>query len=266
MSLGARIGQGRTAEIFAWEEGRILKLFHEWVRPEHVQHEAAVAGMVHAAGLPVPAIDGQTVIDGRHGIVYDRLDGPTLLRHVVDHAHSVARLARQLAELHARIHTIQLAALPSMRDRLQERIESAEGLPAAARAAALHILESQPDPNTVCHGDFHPDNVLMTENGPMIIDWSEAARGHPLADVARTSLMISLGEPPPDAPESLRWRLNQVRGPLHDVYLGHYLDQNGATQQQVQAWQLPVTVARLAQRIPEEEGHVVGRIEWLADG
>lgn len=258
------IGRGRTAEIYGWKDGRILKLFYEWVRPDHVRREADIGDMVQAAGLPAPRVEGQITVEGRTGIVYERVEGATMLRQVVDNPWSTARIARSMAELHSRIHAVHLDRLPSLRDRLLERIGQAGAtLPDAARQAALDALDRLPDGDAVCHGDFHPDNILMTDDGPIAIDWAEAARGHPLADVARTSLMISLGEPPPDADDSLRWRLNQVRAPFHDTYLEHYMALTGVTQKHVTAWQLPITVARLALRIPEEEGRVVGRIEWL---
>lgn len=263
MTLGQPIGRGRTAEIFAWEDGRIVKLFHDWVRPEYVQSEARNGELLHAAGLPTPAVEGVIERDGRHGIVMERIEGASLLRHVVDNPWSAARLARRMAGLHAQIHTVDGAGLPSLKERLLARIEQSDHLPDSARTAALAALEKLPDATTACHGDFHPDNILLVEDRAYIIDWSEAAHGHPLADVARTSLMVSLGEPPPDADESLRWRLNQVRGPFHDDYLERYMQLSDSTQEQIHAWQLPITCARLALHIPEEEGRVVGRIEWL---
>ncbi len=46
-------------------------------------------------------------------------------------------------------------------------------------------------PRTVlCHGDLHPSNVILTDDGPMIVDWFDACRGEPVAEVARTSLLL----------------------------------------------------------------------------
>ena len=58
--------------------------------------------------------------------------------------------ARTLAELHARLH-----AIPYGGERL------------------LHL-------------DFHPDNVLLSRRGPVVIDWSNARAGEPALDVAMT--------------------------------------------------------------------------------
>ena len=55
-SLGKPIALGRTAEVYAWEEGQVLKLFLDWFSADRVEYEAQIAGPVHASGLPVPAV------------------------------------------------------------------------------------------------------------------------------------------------------------------------------------------------------------------
>jgi aminoglycoside phosphotransferase (APT) family kinase protein len=41
------------------------------------------------------------------------------------------------------------------------------------------------------HLDLHPGNVILTASGPMVIDWPNAARGDPLADVAYTWVILT---------------------------------------------------------------------------
>jgi Ser/Thr protein kinase RdoA (MazF antagonist) len=53
-NLGKPLAVGRTAELFAWEDGRVLKLFHNWFDLEHIRFEQQMAQAVHASGLPVP--------------------------------------------------------------------------------------------------------------------------------------------------------------------------------------------------------------------
>ena len=76
MPLGALIGRGRTAEVYAWDEGRIVKLYwRDW--PEAtVRHEEEMALLVNEAGLATPRFYGRVEVDGRQGLVYERVDGP----------------------------------------------------------------------------------------------------------------------------------------------------------------------------------------------
>ncbi|MBE0411731.1 MAG: phosphotransferase [Anaerolineales bacterium] len=77
--LGTPLAVGRTAEIFAWPDERILKLFRPGRDKAEVQIEAQKTQAVHAAGLPVPAVYGLVEIDGRAGILYERITGISLL-------------------------------------------------------------------------------------------------------------------------------------------------------------------------------------------
>ena len=54
--LGQPIAYGRTAEIYAWHPGQILKLFYEWFGLENIEHEARISRAIHASGLPTPAV------------------------------------------------------------------------------------------------------------------------------------------------------------------------------------------------------------------
>jgi Ser/Thr protein kinase RdoA (MazF antagonist) len=84
------------------------------------------------------------------------------------------------------------ADVPAQRTRLQRKINSADALSVSLKASLLKTLDTLPDGNRVCHGDFHPANVLMSGKDANIIDWIDAARGNPLADVARTTIILPI--------------------------------------------------------------------------
>ena len=69
MNLGEPIAEGRTAEVYSWGDGWVLKLFHTWVSEESVQYEARVNRAVHAAGLAVPTVGEVIEVEGRDGCV-----------------------------------------------------------------------------------------------------------------------------------------------------------------------------------------------------
>jgi aminoglycoside phosphotransferase (APT) family kinase protein len=96
----------------------------------------------------------------------------------------------------------------------------------------------------VCHGDFHPANVVLTPRGPVVIDWDTATRGHPVGDIACTSRLLRIARLPPWAPRSTHLLLMCTRGLLHACYLNHSLVLHGATRGQVRAWEVPIRAAR----------------------
>jgi len=76
--LGFPIAYGRTAEIYPWPNNRVLKLFFDWFPRESIQYEARLAEVVHRSGLPVPAVGEMVVVNGRTGLIYERVAGMAL--------------------------------------------------------------------------------------------------------------------------------------------------------------------------------------------
>ena len=99
----------------------------------------------------------------------------------------------------------------------------------------------------------------MSDRGPIIIDWNTACAGNPLADVARTSLLLRLGSVPGFM--ARRWLIETLRGLAHSLYLKRYLKLNDNVSDEVLAWELPVAAARLNEDIPEEREGLLALVE-----
>ena len=256
---GRRIAEGRTAEIFEWDEGLVLKLFRAaWSRDE-VEYEARVGRVVHAAGF-APAVGDVVAIEDRYGIVYERVAGPSMLHAVLTKPWTVVRHARTLADLHARMHQSIAPNLPSQRQRLERRLQGARAITEEVRAAAVRRLASLSDGDRLCHGDFHPGNVILTPRGAVVIDWNDATRGNPLADVARLTLLVRLGSPPPGIHAVARGVLALLVGLFHRAYLSRYIQLTTAQRDQIEAWFLPVAVARLDENVETERARLLALI------
>jgi aminoglycoside phosphotransferase (APT) family kinase protein len=256
MFKGSLLGQGRMAEIFAWEDGWALKLFREWVSEDTARYEYECAQRAHAAGAITPAVKDFVRMDGRLGIVMERVDGPGMLGVLQAQPWRLWELARMLADLHAQMHACAAPGWPSQRQLLEDAIRRAGAERPAARDAVLQALAALPDGARLCHGDFHPDNVIVTARGPMVIDWINGVRGNPLADVARTALLLQLGDPPPGT--RMRWLLQLGRGLFRAAYLRRYFQlRSELARDALAAWELPVAAARIAEGIEPEHTKLV---------
>jgi uncharacterized protein (TIGR02172 family) len=261
ITTAALVGQGRTAEIYVWGDNQILKLFRSGWSLAAVEQEKRISQIVHELGLPVPATGGMIEMDGRHGILYERIDGPSMLRQLSAKPWTAISLLHVFADLHIRMHAHTVREFPSQRQRLTHLVQQASSLPAEWTAAALAALNQLPDGSCLCHGDYHPDNVLMSPHGPIILDWSEATCGNPLADVANTSLIFRLGAPPPGGMSRLL--ISPARAVADATYVRRYLKRYPDLRAELAAWHLPIAVARLGAGIPEEKQRLLAQIEAL---
>jgi uncharacterized protein (TIGR02172 family) len=195
ISLPKPIAVGRTAEVYAWEDGSVLKLYREGFPLDWVDYEARIGRAVCQAGVPAPEVRDIVGVEGRRGILYERVDGPDMLKAMNRSPLKLFVYARSLAQLHLQMHRSAAPSLPFQRGMIERAIHSAPDLPDDLRARALAALEALPDSDRLCHNDFHPGNVIVTRRGPIVIDWMTASQGHPAADLARTRLMLTVGDP-----------------------------------------------------------------------
>lgn len=155
------------------------------------------------------------------------------------------------------MHEKVVSNLPEQQQRLEQSILSAEALSPAQKEAAINAAKQLPSGNRLCHGDFHPDNVIMSARGAVTIDWTTANQGNPLADVARTSLLLQLGELPPGTRAMTRWLVAAGRKLFHKLYLKRYFELRPDNKQQLAAWQYPIVAARLGDGIVEEQSQLL---------
>jgi aminoglycoside phosphotransferase (APT) family kinase protein len=156
------IGTGRSADVFDVGGGRVLRRYRS-PHPGFTAKEAAVMTWAREHGYPVPTVHDRTDTD----LVMDRVEGPSMLADVGHRPWRLLAHARLLAGLHE-----QLAAIPAP-----------EGLPAPFGEG-----------DRLLHLDLHPDNVLLTAEGPVVIDWTNAARGPAGVDAAYTWVIVTTSD------------------------------------------------------------------------
>jgi len=183
------LAEGRTAEVFAYGEGRVLKLD----RPDWNGLSAFEATMLTAladAGLPVARPHGTATVDGRSGVILDRVDGPSLLQALSwAGPEELDALAVQFVALQLQCNETTVAGLPELVPRLSREIEGSVA-DAGLRSELLSLLGAADDGGRgVCHFDLHPLNVLVGPDGWVVIDWITVAAGPSGADLARTLVL-----------------------------------------------------------------------------
>lgn len=190
-SPGALLATGRTSVVLAFGTGSVVKVPRPGVPPHWARVEAEITESVRHAGLPCPEVRGLVDVEDRESIIFERIDGPSLWELVLRQPDEVARWSSVLSHVQQSIRQAgALAGLPKMEHRLVSKVLAADGLSDAERTEVSRTASALAEGTDLCHGDLHPANVLMSDAGPIVIDWFDAAIGAAEADVVRTSLLI----------------------------------------------------------------------------
>ena len=250
--LGEQLASGSRSSVFAWGRDAVAKVPFASTPEAWIHFEARYTAAVHDVGAPAPRFLGIETINGRAASIYERVHGRSMWEHMLARPEQIPAHTRLLAELQA--HLLSLGppvSLPALRDRLTCKIRRAAARIDPAVGAALELIPSTANAR-LCHGDLHPGNVIMSPTGPVLIDWFDAARGDQLADIARTSMLMSARahsrSGPSHLPGSDRVRLDLA----HDSYLDAITHLVAPDPIQLRRWEAVVAVARLAEGIATE--------------
>lgn len=249
MKKGQCIGRGRTASVYEWGENEVLKLFN---KGECMGNEAENCRIINSLGIPAPEVVGTIEIEGCQGIIYERVDGVTMTKVIEPNMESITKYAKILAELHSVINSHRVDFIPNLKKELSRKIGFSTKLDVDKRNKIIEKFNELQEDNAICHYDFHPDNVIMSQKGPVIIDWANVLVGNPLADVTRTSLILkSYAVPPGEYPYWLKDRVSRLY--FHEVYLNEYIKIRNINITDLEPWVVPTAAVRLTEEILEEE-------------
>ena len=68
---------------------------------------------------------------------------------------------------------------------------SGGAVPKHIATGILTLIERLSPGDGLCHGDLHPDNVIMTADGARLIDWTGTVRAPAALDLARCHVILS---------------------------------------------------------------------------
>jgi len=255
------IGSGMTAEVFEWDNDKILKLYYDWIKTDFIKSEAEICKAIYQAGIPSPAIYEILDKEGRIGITFQKIIGSSMLKLIEEKPWYIFKFARQMAKLQVKIHSHSIDKLSPQKEIFINKITKSSSILGDRQKKILDYLERLPRDNNVCHGDFHPDNILVTQEDMIAIDWTNAYAGNQLSDVARTCIMITTPFMPSGISRIIVLFSKLLKKLLYLTYLKEYIKLSKVKLKDIDAWMLPVAAARLSENIPGEEKWLLNIID-----
>ncbi|PGM90595.1 phosphotransferase family protein [Bacillus cereus] len=234
MNLGEPIAKGNTAKIYLYEN-KIIKLYEEYLPDTESINEAKKQKYAYSCGLPVPNVFEVTKVQNRQAIIMEYVKGDSignlLLNNLNEAEYYISLCVNEQKKIHA--ICVNRDEIEGMRVRLERQIKSVHNLDEKQKENILKKLDSIKFQPRLCHGDFHPFNLILSNDDVKIIDWIDASSGDIRADVFRTYLLYS-----------------QNSEELAEMYLHIYCKKTGLLRDEIFQWAPIISAARLAESTP----------------
>lgn len=256
--MGKMIAQGNTAEIYDYEENKILKLYRNGMPEFMCKQEMEGTRCANENSISSPKVFEMINVDDRIGVIYEKIQGITFLKVLLKNIFKFKSNAKKLAQYHYNIHKKDCTSnsIINVKDKLKSDIKSVSELSNQEKDTLFTYLDSLPNGNKLCHFDFHPDNVIIRDGNPVVIDWMTACIGDSAADVARTSLLLQYGQVKSES-RIIKKMIMTFQNKLYRYYIQEYLRLSNITIHDVNKWTVPVMAARLREWIPKEEKSIL---------
>ncbi|MDR3292686.1 MAG: phosphotransferase [Clostridiales bacterium] len=231
-----RIIAVRTNKTVYRDGDTAVKVFNENYSKADILNEALNQARVEETGLNIPKVLGVTMFDGKWAIVTEYINGKTLAQLIQENPDKFDEYLELFVDLQMTVHAQTAPLLNRLKDKMNRKI-SETNLDATTRYDLCTRLEAMPKHNKVCHGDFNPENIIITEGGtPYILDWSHATQGNASADVARTYLLF--------------WLAGEIE--KADKYLELFCKKSNTEKRYVQKWMPIVAASQSVKSKPNE--------------
>ena len=221
-----------------------IKVFNEGFSKADVLNEALNQARIEGTGLNIPKVLEVTMVEGKWAIIFEFIKGKTMAQLMEEEPEKKDEYLALLVDIQLEMHSKTCAHLKKLKDKMNNKISSSS-LDATTRYDLHTRLEGMPKHNKVCHGDFNPSNIIISEDGtPYIIDWSHATQGNASADAARTYLLFCLN--------------GDIDGAKK--YLDLFCQKSNTAKQYVQKW-MPIVAASQSVKGNEHEREFL--LSWV---
>lgn len=236
--LDTKIAERKNKEVFK-EDGKTIKLFRKGHSKGDILNEALNQARVEeGTNLNIPKLLEVKTINDRWALISEYIEGTTLAELMKKNPKKIDEYLEKFVDIQLTIHSKEVPLLNRLKDKFKRKLINADNIDENTKYELLQRLEGMKDHTKLCHGDYTPSNVIITENGDYYItDWAHATGGNASADCARTFLTFSINK----------------KDDIAEKYLNIFSEKSGIDKAYIQKWIPIVAATQMTKKVPEEQ-------------
>lgn len=221
MKVDVLVDKLKGFQLFDYGEGRFVKLFDKNIRKEDIKREFDNTLLVNQLTDRVVEAEEMIELEGQIGIVYKKYEGQTLLFTLEGDPSKLEDVAELFADIHHEFHQLKGMGLRTQRAYYEEHINRCKELLEDEKKQLIDSIDDLPDGDTLCHGNYHLNNVLIGDEYH-IMGFSNTYAGHPMSDVAKACIILEVPREISGTSNLVHEEITKKKSLLSQRYLEHY--------------------------------------------
>lgn len=187
------IGQGAVGTVYRYDPETIIKVYREGTPLEELEKERERAQLAFVNGIPTAISYNIVQVGDCYGLVYELIDSRSLGNLITANPEKAEEYAVLLAKVLKQVHAIDASDM-DLTYAADSYVKAAKNMEFVMEPDeydfVLKWIDAMPRAQVMIHGDFHPQNIMMQDGEPLLIDMGDIGIGHPLYDIAITYFVI----------------------------------------------------------------------------
>ena len=203
------LAQGGQSKIYSLDRNSILRVPQREIDCDRIKYEYEVYKLMQEK-IAVPRVNGFLEVDGKPCLIMEKITGQDLVAILKTNLLSLFTLPKKLAHIHKNIFSVKIEEkLVTNHEKAKYCITSSSILNSEQKDRLLYILSTLETGTALCHGDFHPGNIIISNGKEYIIDWSAASYGAAYFDIAHTYLLM-INTPRLDNVSDMEYKIQKI--------------------------------------------------------
>ena len=180
------IAKGANGAVYRYDDETILKTYFAKDALPEIKQERENARRAFVLGVNTAIPYGIVRVGDGYGTVTELLNATSVTKLIRQNPDDLTEAVTYYVNLLKSIHAIDVedGDLLDMKETAMDWANFvSEHIPAEQGAKLRALIEAVPKQNTLMHGDYHTNNVMVQNGEPLLIDMDTLCMGHPVFEL-----------------------------------------------------------------------------------
>ncbi len=180
------IAKGANGAVYRYDNETILKTYFAKDALPEIKQERENARRAFVLGINTAIPYGIVRVGDGYGTVTELLNASSVTKLIRDNPNDLSEAAKYYIDMLKSIHAIEVGdgEVPDMKETALNWADFvSKHIPEEQGKKLRALIEAVPKQNTLMHGDYHTNNIMVQNGEPLLIDMDTLCMGHPVFEL-----------------------------------------------------------------------------------